>query len=182
MLSSSPSSKIHLIVPSGNLNLSGKKNLHNLLCTIWEMFLDLLVCKLKDLQPIRECGLSSLSLCKVINNFLIGKSLFNVLVSKVNDHVAIRVGFTANSVSENNFFLAWLINSLDLAIMTDNLIHHLTVSCGLAMVLWKELKAVVFLLFLISSIFKLIFFPMLLRVVLNDGRLHLDLTWLRWLF
>ena len=101
------------------------------------MLLDLLVGELEHLQPVRERRLGSFCLCKVIHNFLVGKSLLNVLVSKVDDHVAIRVGLTANSVSENYFFLARLVNSLDLAIMTHNLVHYLAVCGCLAVVLWE---------------------------------------------
>ena len=95
------------------------------------MLLDLLVGELEHLQPVRERRLGSFCLCKVIHNFLVGKSLLNVLVSKVDDHVAIRVGLTANSV------LARLVNSLDLSIMTHNLVHYLAVCGCLAVVLWE---------------------------------------------
>jgi len=70
------------------------------------MLLDLLVCKFEDLQPIRKRCLGSFCLCEVVHDFLVGKSLLDVIISEVDDHVAIRMGLSTHSVSENYFFLA----------------------------------------------------------------------------
>jgi len=177
MLSSSPSSKIHLIVPSGNLKIK-VKNLHNFLCAVWEMLLNLLVCKFKYLQSIRKRRLRSFRLCKVVHNFLIWKSLLDIIISEVDDHVTVRMGLSPDSIRENYFFLAWLVNSLDLAIMTNLLLYYLAVSSCLAVVLRQKLKTVVFLLLLITSVIKMINF-MILGVVLDYFRLNFNLTRLR---
>lgn len=109
MLSSSPSSKMHLIVPSGNLNCSRFQwefNLHDLFGAIGEVFLNLLICKLKYLQAVRVSSLRRLSLCKVVDDPLVWESLLDVIVGKVHYQVTIRVGLPPHTIVEDDFLLA----------------------------------------------------------------------------
>ena len=124
--SSSPSENMHLMVPSGNLfvkiNYNQSLNLHDFFCSIWEMFFNLLIWKFKDLKTIRIGCLSSFSFSKIINNFLIRISLFDIIVIEVNNCVSIRECFSFHSIAEDNLFLSILISSLNLTIIANYLI------------------------------------------------------------
>ena len=109
MLSSSPSAKMHLIVPSGKLNFVRKEDLPDLFCSIWEMLFSLVVREFEDLQAIGECCLSRFCFGKVVHNFLIGICLFDVVVVEVNYGVPIWEHFSFNSIVEDNFLLTIFI-------------------------------------------------------------------------
>jgi len=109
MLSSSPSSKMHLIVPSGNLNCGRFErdfNLHDLFGAIGEVFLNLLIGKLKYLQAVRISSLRRLGLCKVVDDSLVWESLLDVIVGKVHYQVPIRVGLPPHTIVEDYFLLS----------------------------------------------------------------------------
>ena len=107
--------------------VSKGQDLHYLFSSIGEVLFNLIVSKLKDLEPIWECGLGCLGFCKVINNFLVWISLFNVIVIKVNYGIAIRENFSFHAIVEDNFFLTIFIDSLDFSIMSYNLFNNFLV-------------------------------------------------------
>jgi hypothetical protein len=83
-----------------------RKNLHDLFSAVWEVFLDLLILKLKHLKSIRVSSLGCFCFCKVVYNSLVGVSLFHIFVCKVNYQVSIWVGLPPNTVCEHDLFLA----------------------------------------------------------------------------
>ena len=143
---------MHLIVPSGKLKQDKlakfqkcNKNLHDLFGLIREVFLDLIVAELENLELIWERGLCGLSLSEKVDNLAIRERLLDVLVVKVDDCVAIREGLTLDSVVEDDLLLAILVDALDLAIVTDILLNDLLVGMCLVVILLGELQAEVFL-------------------------------------
>ena len=154
MLSSSPSSKMHLIVPSGNLiRVENSKYLHDFLCSVRKVLFNLIVCKLKYLQPVLKGGLRCLCFRKIVSHFLVWECLFDVLIVKVNDCVTIGERLSFNSVIEDHFFLSTSVNSLDLAVVANDLFDHFRVSRRFSVVLLWELQTIIFVLvnFALSS-------------------------------
>ena len=118
--------------------------LHDLLGAIWEVLFNLVVRKLEHLKTIWERCLGCLCLCKVVGHFLVWEGLFDVLVVEVDDRVAIWETLTFDTVVEDDFFLAVLVNSLDFAIMTNDLLNDLGVGSCLCVVFLREFEAVIF--------------------------------------
>ena len=130
ILSSSPSSKMHLIVPSGNLHgtvISLRHYLHDFLGLIGEVLLDLVIAKFENLQLVRKSRLRRLGLCKEVDNLSIRKSLLDILVVEVNDSIAVWERLPFNTVVENDLFFSVLVNSLYLSIMAHILLNHFLV-------------------------------------------------------
>lgn len=129
------------------------------------MFFDLVVSKLKHLQSIDKSSLSSFCLCEVVCDFLVREGLLDVLIIKVNDGVAVRETFPFHTIIENNFLLSRSIDSLDLAIVANNLLNNLAISWSFTMVLFWEFKTVI--LVLLSSSFLESFSNFLLDFLLD---------------
>ena len=91
------------------------------------MFFDLLVLKLKNLKSIRISCLGCFGFCKIINYALVGISLFDIVIRKVNNQVAVWVSLSSHTICEHNFLFARLIDALDFTIMTHNLVDHFLV-------------------------------------------------------
>ena len=143
---------MHLIVPSGKLKQDKlakfqkcNKNLHDLFGLIREVFLDLIVAELENLELIWERGLCGLSLSEKVDNLAIRERLLDVLVIEVDDCVAIREGLTLDSIIKDDLFLAVLVDALDLPIVTNVLLDDLLVRVRLVVVLLGELQAEIFL-------------------------------------
>ncbi len=81
-------------------------NLHDLFGAIGEVFLNLLIGKLKYLQAVLVSSLRRLSLCKVVDDPLVWECLLDVLVGKVHYQVPIRVGLPPHTIVEDDFLLA----------------------------------------------------------------------------
>ena len=143
MLSSSPSSNMHLMVPSGKLYASIKQHLHDFFGTVWEVLFDLIIGEFEHLQSVWKRCLSGLCLREVVSHLLVRESLLDVLIVEVDYRVAIREAFSFNSVVENHFLLAILVDPLDLAIMTNNLLHDFRIRCRFTVVLFWEFQTVV---------------------------------------
>lgn len=124
-------------------------DLHDLFGLVREVLLNLVVAEFEDLQLVWESRLSCLRLSEVVNDFSVSKRLLNVVVVKVHDRVAVGEGLPLDSVVENHFFLAVLVDPLDLAIVTNELLDDLLVGHCLAVVLLRELQTEVF--FLIGN-------------------------------
>lgn len=107
------------------------------------MLLYLIIRKLEYLETVWECSLSRLCLSEVVGNLLVWESLFNVLIVEVHNCVPIREAFPLHTIIKNNFLFAVCVDPLNLAIVANNLFNDLAVSGGLAVVLLRELKAVV---------------------------------------
>lgn len=149
MLSSSPSANMHFIVPSGNLKPWLRRVLHDLLGAVGEVLLYLVVSELEDLEPVWEGSLRGLGFGEVVDDALVGVGLFDVAVVKVDNGVAVGEDLALNTVVEDHLLLPVLIDALDLAIVTDDLLHHFHVGCALVVVVKRELHVEV-LLFLIG--------------------------------
>ncbi len=151
MLSSSPSAKMHLMVPSGKLKvIIWIQILHYFFCAVWEVLLNLIVCKFKDLKTIWKGGLGRLSLSKIVNDLLVWVGLFDIMIIEVNDGITIWEYFPLHAIIKNYLLFTVLINSLNLTIVTNNLLHNLHVLRILIMVDLRELHVKIFLLLLIS--------------------------------
>ena len=129
------------------------------------MFFDLVVSKLKHLQSNDKSSLGSFCLCKVVCDFLVRESLLDVLIVKVNDGVAVRETFTFYAIIENDLLFSRSIDTLDLAIMANDLLNNLTISWSFTMVLFWEFKTVI--LVLLSSSFLESFSNLLLDFLLD---------------
>lgn len=133
------------------------------------MFLDLLVGKLEDLESVREGGLRRLCLSKVINNFLVGPSLLDILIVEVYYGVAIREAFSLDTVVEDDLLFAVGVYSLNLSVMRDDLVNNSCILGSLAVVLLRQHETEIFLLF-VSFLIVVAFLNvlLLLLVVLVD--------------
>ena len=112
------------------------------------MFLNLIVLELKHLQTIWESRLRGLSISKVVDYSLIRVSLLDVVVVEVHDCVPIREHLSLHPVVEDHLLLAILVQSLNLAIVTDDLLYDFQIRWALVVVLSWELHVVVLLLFI----------------------------------
>ena len=101
--------------------------LHDLFRLVWEVLLDLVVAKLEDLQFIREGRLRRLCLGEVVDNLAVGECLLDVLVVEVDNGVAVWEGLTLDSVVEDDFLFAVLVDPLDLPIMPHVLLNDFLV-------------------------------------------------------
>jgi len=141
------------------------------------MLLNLLISEFENLKAILIRSLRSLSLWKVIYDPPIRECLLNIFISKENNQVAVRVSLSSHSIREDDFFLAWLVNPLDLSVMANDLLNDLLVLTSLLVVLVTEFEWVVLILviwrFILSWL--LLTFIHVLSVVL---RLILILLWL----
>ena len=108
------------------------------------MFLDLIVAEFEHLELVRESRLSGLCLGEEVHNFAIRVGLLDVLVVEVDDSVAIREGLTLDTIVEDDLFLAVLVDTLDLTIVTYELLDNFLVLNSFAVVLLGELKTEVF--------------------------------------
>ena len=127
-------------------------SLHYLLSSIWEVFLNLVISKLENLESIWKCGLRCLGLCKVIDHFLICIGLFNVIVVKVDDSVAIREHLPFDSIVKDHFLLSIFIYSLNLTVVPNYLLHHFVVCWPFVVIVCGKFHVKVF------------------RVIVCDGR------------
>lgn len=119
--------------------LDGAIGEYNLFGSIRKMLLYLVVCKLEHLQAIRESGLRGLCLCKVVNDLLIGICLLDVVVVEVDYRIAVEEHFSLHSVVEDHFLFPVLIDTLDLAIMSNDLFDHFHIGGSFVVVLLREL-------------------------------------------
>ena len=126
-------------------------HLHDLLGFVGEVFLDLIVGELEDLELVGESRLRRLSLCEVVYNLLVRVGLFDVGIVEINDRVAVWEGFALHTVVEDNFLLTTGVDPLDLAVVADDLVYDLGVGKRLAVVLLGELQSKVFLFLTLSS-------------------------------
>ena len=107
------------------------------------MFFNLVVRKLKHLQSIDKSCLGSFCLCKVVCDFLVREGLLNVLIVEVNDGVAVGETFTFHTIIENNLLLSRSIDTLDLAIVANDLLNNLAISWSFTMVFFWVFKTVI---------------------------------------
>ena len=112
------------------------------------MFLNLIVLELKHLQTIWESRLRGLSISKVVDYSLIRVSLLDVVVVEVHDCVPIGEHLSLHPVVEDHLLLPILVQSLNLAIVTDDLLYDFQIRWALVVVLCRELHVVVLLLFI----------------------------------
>ena len=110
------------------------------------MLLDLIVAALEHLQLVGERGLSCLRLSEEVHDFTVGEGLLDVLIVEVDDCVAIGERLALDSVVEDDFFLAVLVDALDLTVVAHVLLYDLLVRVSLAVILLRELEAEVLLL------------------------------------
>ena len=120
-------------------------HLHDLLGFVGEVLLNLIVGELEDLELVWEGRLRCLSLCKVVYNLLVRVGLFDVGIVEINNRVAVWEGFALHTVVEDNFLLATGVDSLDLAVVANDLVYDLGVRKRLSVVLLGELQSEVFL-------------------------------------
>jgi len=114
------------------------------------VLLNLIVCKFEYLQAIREGSLCGLGLCKIVDDLLVWVSLLDIIIIEVNNGVPIWEYFPLNAIIKDYLFFAVLVYSLNLAIMSNNLLHNLHVLGVLIVVDLWELHIEVLLLFFIS--------------------------------
>ena len=113
--------------------------LHDLFGSVREVLFDLAVAEFEHLQFIRESCLSCLSLCEEVYDLTIRKSLFDILIVEVDNSVAVWMRFSFDTIIEDDFFLAILINALNFTIMTNILLYNFLVGHSFAVVLLREL-------------------------------------------
>lgn len=89
------------------------------------MFFDLGVGELEYLETVRVSCLSCFGLGKVINNFLVGVGLLDVVIVEVNNRVPIRESLSPHTVAKDHFLLSIQIRSLYLSIVAHDLILYL---------------------------------------------------------
>jgi hypothetical protein len=102
--------------------------LHDFFGPIREVLFDLIVCKFENLEAISEGGLCSPCLSEVIDNSLISVCLLDVIVIEVHYGVAVREYLSLNTIVEDHFFLSVLVHSLNLTIVSNNLLDNLGIS------------------------------------------------------
>ena len=90
-----------------------------------------------------------LGLSKVVDDFLVRVGLLDIIIIEVDNRVAIGEYFPLHSIVEDYLLLPVLIDSLDLPVMPDDLLHDLHVLGVLVVVDLRELHVEVFL-FLLS--------------------------------
>ena len=88
------------------------------------MLLNLIVRELEHLQPIWICRLSSFSLRKVVDYSLVSISLLDIIIVEVYYCISIWEYFSLYPIVKYNLFLAILIDSLNLTIITYDLFNH----------------------------------------------------------
>jgi hypothetical protein len=104
------------------------------------MLLNLIVSEFEHLQAVLECCLGGFCLSEIVSDFLIRIGLFDVLVVEVDDRVAVRECLTLHTVVEDHLFLAILVNPLNFAVVSNDLLHYLGVGQCLTVVLGWELE------------------------------------------
>lgn len=108
------------------------------------MLLDLIVCKLENLETIGESCLGSLGFSKVIDNLLIGIGLFDIVVVEIYYCIAIREDFSFHSIVKNDFFLSIFVDTLNLSIISNDLFGDLHVAYMFVMILRHEFYIIIF--------------------------------------
>ena len=103
------------------------------------MLFNLLIGKFEHLKAILICCLCSLCLSEVVHNAAIRECLFDILVCKKDNQITIWICLTTDSIGKNDFLLPRLINSLYLAIMTDDLLNYFLVLTRLFVIFIAEL-------------------------------------------
>lgn len=83
--------------------------------------------------------MGSLCLSEVVDYLLVRVSLLDIIVVEVNYSVTVREHLSLDSVVEDNLLLAVLVDTLDLAIVSDDLLYHPHVWGVLVMVWLREL-------------------------------------------
>ena len=117
-----------------------RQNLHNLLGAIGEVFLNLLISELEDLKTICIGSLCCFGFSEVVNHSAVRERLLNIFICEEDDQIAIRIGLSAHSIGKDNFLLPGLVDSLDLAVMTHDLLNHLLILACLLVVFIRELE------------------------------------------
>ena len=149
-----------------------------------EVLLDLIVLEFKDLETIWEGRLSRLRFREEINNFSSWERLLNVLVLEKDNLVAVRPDLSLDTVWEDDFLLAALIELLLLTLPTDDLLDLQEAFVGfIGVVLFREDQVVFFFLFhflvfvnlmvIIDQVFVLILLVYLGRPLISIGNLVL---------
>lgn len=146
-------------------------NLHYLLGAVWEVLLDLLVLKLKDLKTVRVGCLSSLCFSEEVNHPLIWVRLLYVFVRKINDQVTIWICFSSDAIRENDLFLPRLVNSLYFTVVANHLVNYLLTVPGLLVVPVVELQTVVFFLLVCNLLIILLSVEVIFRLLVLLSRL-----------
>ena len=131
--------------------------LHDFFGPIREVFFDLIVCKFENLETISERGLSGLCLSKIVDNSLISVCLLDITVIEVDYGVAVWEDLTLHTIVEYYFFLSVFVHSLNLTIVSNNLLDNLHISGCLVVIMRREFHV---------KIFSLIFF-----LAINSTRL-----------
>ena len=119
--------------------------LHDLFSSIWEVLLNLIICKFEYLESIRECCLCSFSLGKVVDDLLVWVGLLDIIIIEVDNGVSVGEDFPFDAIIKNYLLLSVFINSLNLTIMTYNLLHNFHVLRILVMINLREFHVKIFL-------------------------------------
>ena len=140
-----------------------------LLRAVREVLLDLTICEFKHLQPIREGGLGGLSLSEVVNHFLIGVSLLDVVVVEVDNGVLVWEHLPFDPIVKDHLVFAIFIHPLDLPIIAYLLLNYLHVRHTLVVVLRLKFHLEIFLL----SHLRFLFFSLPIHSTVNLNVLSL---------
>jgi hypothetical protein len=108
----------------------------------------LLVCECEYLKALFQGRLSGLCFAEVVHYSLVRISLLHVSVVEVDDRVPVLERLSSDFVGENHLFLAVEVDTLDFAILADNLVGNCGVLMVLIMVLGWECQSEVFLVLL----------------------------------
>lgn len=111
-----------------------------LFCSICEMFLNLIIAKFENLEPIREGGLSGLSIWEIVDYLLIWESLFHIIVWEINYGITIWPHLPPDPIAEHHLLLSVIIEPLHLAIVSLDLVHQLRGNEVLAVVTRGEFE------------------------------------------
>lgn len=78
---------------------------YDLFCTIREMFFNLLIRKFENLKPILIRSLRGLCLSEVVHNSAVWECLFDILICKEDNQIAIWICLTTHPIRKDDFFL-----------------------------------------------------------------------------
>lgn len=102
--------------------------LHYFFGPIRKVLFDLIVSKFENLKTISKSGLCCPCLSKIIHNFLISVCLLDVIVIEVHYGVAVWEHLTLHTIVEDYFLLSVFVHSLNLTIVSNNLLDNLHIS------------------------------------------------------
>ena len=129
------------------------------------MLFYLIVAEFEHLEPIIKRCLRRAGFCEVVNYFLVGECLLDIVVVEVDYSVAVLEGLSAHPVIKYDLFLAGGVNALDLAITADILLDYFLRGVRLSMIFLRELEPKVFLFLFCHLIWLLLILPLILLLL-----------------